>query len=300
MLLGGALLAAATASPPDNSVRQPNGFTGTLASLAVPSRSDLSVSVSGSRDPVLAGEELRYTLVVANLGPQRATRVRLAVSILGNAGLPVARPGPCRVQTNTRIACAFAAIGNKRKVTAVITVRTTESGSVSLTAAVSSASRDGKRRNNRATHLTRVLGLNSVQGRGIRSTAGDAGFPTVTSEIDARSDPTREGSVSGMFSVQYAAISASPARGSDLRGRVVCLSVESNRAMVAGVVESSNSAAYPLGTLVRLAFTDNGEPGAGRDTHVGFLGGDISTCALEAVSELTLIEGNFTVRDGEP
>jgi hypothetical protein len=173
-------------------------------------------------------------------------------------------------------------------------------GTVSLGVTVSSSTRDQSRRNNRAALSTRVVDFSSVRGRGIRSTAGDAGRPTVTTEIDARSDPTTQ-TVAGTFSVQYDPISSSPARGSDLRGRVVCLSVEGNKAMAGGVVESSNNPSLPAGTAVRLAFTDNGEPGAGRDTQVGFLGGDITpTCVLEAVPELPLIEGNFVVRDGEP
>ena len=274
--------------------------------IATPSapRADLSVSVVDSRDPVLVDGDLTYRVIVANLGPQRATRTKLLASVVGATDVVarlVAGTGPCTVPRAVQVRCPLGAIGSGRKKTILVTVRPTAVGTVSLTAVVSSASLDGRRRNNRVTQTTRVLGLNSVQGRGIRSTAGDAGRPTVTTEIDARSDPTAGGSVSGTFSVLYAATSTSPARGSNLRGRVVCLSVEGNRAMVAGIVESSNSAAYPAGTTVRLAITDNGEPGAGRDTQVGFLGGDgQATCALEPVPELPLIEGNFVVRDGEP
>ena len=100
--------------------------------------------------------------------------------------------------------------------------------------------------------------------------------------------------------MQYAAISASPARGSDLRGGVVCLNVEGNKAMAAGIVESSNSAAYPPAPQCDWDSPDNGDPGAGRDTSTAFLGGE-PTCALQAVyQELPLIDGNFVVRDGEP
>lgn len=127
---------------------------------------------------------------------------------------------------------------------------------------------------------------------------GDAGRPIVTTEIDARRDPTT-GVVSGTFVLQYDLSSRSPARGSDLRGRVICLTVAGNRAMLAGVVESSNTAASPIGSGVRLAFTDNGEPGAGRDTASAFIAVE-PTCALDAVDELPLIEGDYVIRDGEP
>jgi hypothetical protein len=174
-----------------------------------------------------------------------------------------------------------------------------ETGTISLVAVVSSTTVDPRNGNNRASQATRVLDIHTVQGRGVRSTGGDAGYPTVTTEIDAKADPTTR-TVTGTFSIQYAAISASPARGSDLRGRVVCLSVEGNKAMAGGVVESSNSTTYPVGSAVRIALTDNGDPGAGvRDTSTAFLGGE-PTCALEAVPELPLIDGNFVVHDGEP
>jgi hypothetical protein len=181
-----------------------------------------------------------------------------------------------------------------------VTVRVdpTGLGVVSLRAVVSLATADSKRRNNSVLHTTRVVGLDTVQGRGIRSTMGDGGRPIVTTEIDARRDPT-VGTVSGTFLLQYHSSSRSPARGSDLRGRVVCLAVAGNLAMVGGVVETSNTSAYPVGTGVQLAFTDNGEPGVGRDTATAFLGVE-PTCAFQPGVELPLIEGDYVVRDGEP
>jgi hypothetical protein len=187
---------------------------------------------------------------------------------------------------------------SKSRWVVVVTVDPAEPGTISIVAVVSSTIPDTRQRNNRATQTTRVVDTHTVQGRGVRSTAGDAGYPTVTTEIDARADPTATSAATGTFALQYAAISASPARGSDLRGRVVCLSVDANKAMIGGIVESSNSAAYPAGMAVRLAITDNGDPGAGRDTSTAFLGGE-PTCALEPAAEVPLIEGNFVVRDGE-
>jgi hypothetical protein len=265
-------------------------------------RADLAVTAVESADPVLVDRELTYRIVVANLGPQRANRVKLSVTLVGSAKVarrPTLTPGSCAVQGTARVLCTLAVLRSKRRATVVVAVDPAELGSVSIAASVSSATADARRRNNRATQMTRVVGFHSVQGRGTRSTMGDAGYPTVTTEIDARGDPTAGGTATGTFAVQYAAISASPARGSDLRGRVVCLSVEGSKAMAGGVVEASNSAAYPAGTAVRLGFTDNGDPGAGRDTSVAFLGGE-PTCEFAAVQEQPLIEGNFVVRDGEP
>jgi hypothetical protein len=279
------------------------GWLATAGAAAAPSpAADVAVSAIESQDPVLVDGALTYTVRVTNLGPRRATRVRLALVLSGPAALaarPAARPGSCTVQGDDRAVCALGALANKRKASVVVVVDPAELGTVSLSATVSTASVDRRRRNNRATQTTRVLGLDTVQGRGVRSTAGDAGYPTVTTEIDGRGDPTAGGRASGTFSVQYAAISASPARGSDLRGRVVCVAVDVNRATVGGVVESSNSGVYPAGTAVRFAITDNGEPGAGRDSLIGFLGGE-PTCAPQPAEEQPLIEGDFVVRDGSP
>ena len=73
-----------------------------------------------------------------------------------------------------------------------------------------------------------------------------------------------------------------------------------NKATAGGVIESSNNGAYPAGSAVRLAFTDNGDPGTGRDTQIGYLGLTEPTCALESMPEEPVIEGNFVVSDGEP
>ena len=265
-------------------------------------RADLAVAASDALDPSLVDRKLTFRVTVSNVGPQAAERVKLTVSIAGRAE-PVARPsvsvGSCLGQSATQARCTLNTIRSKRRAFVSVRVQPTEVGTLAVTAVVTSPTPDAKRRNNRTTQTTRVVGMHSVQGRGIRSTRGDAGYPVVTTEIDARRDPTAGGSVTGSFVLQYAPISASPARGSDLRGRIVCLSVEANRAMAAGVVETSNNAAYPSGTVVRMAFTDNGEPAATPDMAVAFIGGEPS-CALEVVDELPLLEGNYVVRDGEP
>lgn len=277
------------------------GLTATGAVVAGGPKADLAVITADSADPVLIDSELTNRTVVANRGPQRASRVKLTLTVTGPAqvvGRPSAAGGSCRTQSGSQAACSWATLASKHQVTVTVRVDPTGLGVVSLRAVVSSATADSKRRNNSVLHTTRVVGLDTVQGRGIRSTMGDAGRPIVTTEIDARRDPT-VGTVSGTFLLQYDSSSRSPARGSDLRGRVVCLAVAGNRAMVGGVVESSNNAAYPVGTGVQLAFTDNGEPGAGRDTTTAFIAVE-PTCAFEPGVELPLIEGNYVIRDGEP
>ena len=175
---------------------------GKMTGAAAPSpRADLGVSAFDSRDPTLVGGVLTYRVVVANLGPQRATRVKVLASITGAAevgAMRVSVGGSCAVSRPGRVVCSIPALGSKRKATITITVRPAELGTVSLAATVSSSILDRKQRNNRAAQNTRVVGLDIVQGRGSRSTAADAGYPTVTTEIDASRDPTTA-AVSGDF-----------------------------------------------------------------------------------------------------
>jgi Domain of unknown function DUF11 len=279
-----------------------SSLVGASAGTSATSKADLTVAATEEADPVLVGRQVRYRVTIANRGPQPANKATLRVAISGPArlvGRPRSSAGSCTTQGAAQVSCAIGTLRIRPRSTVVIRLDPGETGTISMVAVVSSTTADPRKGNNRVTQTTRVLDIHAVQGRGVRSTAADNGYPSVTTEIDAHADPTT-GTVTGTFALQYDPISASPARGSDLRGRVVCLSVEGNKAMAGGVVESSNSAAFPSGTAVRLAFTDNGDPGAGRrDTTVAFIGGE-PTCAIEPVEEQPLIDGNFVVHDGEP
>jgi hypothetical protein len=55
-------------------------------------------------------------------------------------------------------------------------------------------------------------------------------------------------------------------------GRVTCLRVDGNRAVAGGVVTKSEAVNAPVGSGILLQVTDNGVPGAGRDTNVNFVG----------------------------
>jgi hypothetical protein len=266
-------------------------------------RADLVVSARDSRDPTVVEEVIRYTVTIANRGPGRATAAVLVADISGAAALdgsPVASAGSCSVRGAARVRCSIRAIGNRRRVTVTIAVRPPERGTLSLTTMVTARTVDPVRRNNRAQQTTRDLGLHTIEGRGVRSSAGDAGRPTVTTTLGGRSDPMAPERASGTFAVQYAPDSRSPAAGSDLQGRITCLRVDGNKASVGGVVESSNTSRFPPGTAVQFAVTDNGDPGPGRDTQVGLLGGAVQpTCDVPAAPEEPLLDGNFTVLDGD-
>ena len=77
-----------------------------------------------------------------------------------------------------------------------------------------------------------------------------------------------------------------------------------NRASVGGIVEQSNEPQYPPGHPIQLAFTDNGDPGAGKDTQVTYPGVDkASPCPVPLFAdqpELPLIDRNYVVHDVQP
>lgn len=87
-------------------------------------------------------------------------------------------------------------------------------------------------------------------------------------------------------------------------GRVTCLRVDGNRAVAGGVVTKSEAVNAPVGSGILLQVTDNGFPGAGRDTNVNFVGfggsdPELTTCPFtDDVIEVTITKGDLAVHDG--
>ena len=87
-------------------------------------------------------------------------------------------------------------------------------------------------------------------------------------------------------------------------GRVTCLRVEGNRAVAGGIVTKSEAVNAPVGSGILLQVTDNGFPGAGRDTNVNFVGfgrsePELTTCPFtDDVIEVTITKGDLAVHDG--
>ena len=74
-------------------------------------------------------------------------------------------------------------------------------------------------------------------------------------------------------------------------------------------MRSSNDARWPAGTGVWLTVTDNGEPGAGRDTQQTYVGGfgnevnpQVCTVPLQPgeAAQAPLTAGDFVVHDEQP
>ena len=82
-------------------------------------------------------------------------------------------------------------------------------------------------------------------------------------------------------------------------GDVTCLSVDGNRAAVRGTIDESTDPLLAVGSEVQIQLTDNGSPGVGADSSILLTGfGPQEGCpAFFDLSEVTIIDGNFTVKD---
>jgi hypothetical protein len=137
-----------------------------------------------------------------------------------------------------------------------------------------------------------VLGLDTVRGHAVRPVVTGA-TEAVTIDLDASSahDGTR---AAGTFAMRY------PNGDPEVRGRVVCLAVSGNKAMVGGVVQSasgSGSSDIPVGSRVLLSITDGGD----RDSELTlFVLISLGCGVQDAIPEVPLSEGNFEIHDEAP
>jgi hypothetical protein len=249
------------------------GLGGGTATGGAPPSADLSVSVSDAPDPASVGRNVTYTVTVRNAGPATGKRIVLTTSRSGRHVLGTLRKGA--------------------KATLRVVVVPAATGPLSLRASVSSKTRDPRRRNNSFAQTTRVIGTDTVQGHGVRPVFGSDGG-AVTIDLDASSAYDGTGAA-GTFATRY------PNGDPELHGHVVCLAVAGNKAMVGGVVESvtgSNPGATPVGSGALFSVTDNGTTS---DTELTFLVLASQGCGIQdAIPEIPLSEGNFTIHDEIP
>jgi hypothetical protein len=122
-----------------------------------------------------------------------------------------------------------------------------------------------------------------------------AGFPT-TVHVNATSGSQGE-DARGTFWT----IIEHPALGElSFRGHVTCLAVDGNKAAVRGTVDGSTDPDISVGSEFQIEMTDNGSPGAGSDTTIGYFGflpGEGCPDSFGVVPEVTVVDGNFSVND---
>ena len=132
---------------------------------------DLAVTKTDAPDPVVAGNELRYTVTVANLCDKAATGVTLTDLLPPQVSLVSATPsqGTCAVAAGT-VTCDLGGIAGlaSAAVTVVATVNSGETGVLTNQASVTADQDDPDPRNNTATATT-----NAEQMAGILANDSD-------------------------------------------------------------------------------------------------------------------------------
>ena len=128
----------------------------------VDAEADLSVSKTDAPDPVIAGANLTYTIVVTNNGPSDATSVTLSDTLPDDLTLVSTTPGsPTCTESDSTITCDLGTItsGSTTTVTIVAKVSDTTPPQTVLdnTASVSAATTDPDSDNNSSTADTTVV-----------------------------------------------------------------------------------------------------------------------------------------------
>jgi uncharacterized repeat protein (TIGR01451 family) len=118
---------------------------------------DLALTKSDAPDPVLAGEQLTYTLTVSNSGPRSATGVQLTDTLPASVTFDSATPsqGTCSQDAGV-VTCALDTITNGGGASVEITVTPQEGGTITNEASVVSDQRDPTPADNSASTETTV------------------------------------------------------------------------------------------------------------------------------------------------
>jgi uncharacterized repeat protein (TIGR01451 family) len=121
---------------------------------------DLSVTKSDAPDPAQVGQNLVYTIVVTNNGPQPATGVTAIDQLPKNAGFGSASSskGTCTLKPQKRqVTCSIGSMASGEIVTITIVVKPTQKGTITNTVSVSSTSpADPNTANNTDSEATEV------------------------------------------------------------------------------------------------------------------------------------------------
>lgn len=133
------------------------GATGTNSTPAPP---DLSITKSGSPEPVVSGHRLTYTITATNFGTQSANGVTVTDPFSGNEHLNLVSAsttqGTCTTKGAT-VKCSVATLSGGSNATITIVAIATKPGTFSNTATVTASNVTGDP-DDSATAMTTVIG----------------------------------------------------------------------------------------------------------------------------------------------
>jgi uncharacterized repeat protein (TIGR01451 family) len=135
------------------------GQTFTVSEDAVGSSNpsaDLSITKTGSPNPVTVGSNLTYTITVTNNGPSGATGVTVSDSLPSGVTFVSATPSQGNCSGTTTISCGLGSLSNGGSATVTIVVTPTQAGGISNTATVTRNETDPDLTNNSDTRVTTV------------------------------------------------------------------------------------------------------------------------------------------------
>jgi uncharacterized repeat protein (TIGR01451 family) len=186
---------------------------------SVEARADLSLTKTDSPDPVLAGQNLTYTLTVRNNGPNPASGVSVVDTLPATVNFVSATPsqgGPC---TGTAtVTCPLGVIDSLANATVTIVVKPTQAaiGTITNSATVSTSATDPNPSNNTATATTTVRPAAdlSIQ-KSTTTTTAHVGQPvTFTVKVtNGGPSPATSITVTDTFSKNAGYASAAPGAG---------------------------------------------------------------------------------------
>jgi hypothetical protein len=146
---------------------------------------DLSVSVAESADPVsLGGDDLTYTVTVANGGPDDASGVSASVTMSGATHTIVsasASQGSCSVSAPT-VSCTLGTIADAANATITVVVRPAATGTITATATTSGDQTDNNTGNNtdaESTTVDNALGCTIIGTNGNDTLTGTNGADVI-------------------------------------------------------------------------------------------------------------------------
>ncbi len=148
--------ATVSSSTPEFNPGDESASTTTTVNQSPYGATDLSIQKSDSPDPVIAGENLTYTLVVTNNGPAPATGVQVVDSL--PAGVSYVTSSSTKGACSAGVLCLIGdmAVGESVTITIIVRVDSDLTSGLSNLAFVSSLNPDSNPDNNDDTELTIV------------------------------------------------------------------------------------------------------------------------------------------------
>ncbi|MBV8857913.1 MAG: VCBS repeat-containing protein [Acidobacteria bacterium] len=199
---GGIYIAGTTSStnlPLTNAARGTFGGGRTDAFVAkFGVEADLSVTVADSRDPVMVGSAMSYTLAVNNAGPSPATGVGLTLTLPASLTYVSAAPtqGSCGVSGQV-VTCALGDLAAAGGASVVVSVNPNTPGDATVNASVTGNEPDHTQSNNGDSETTKISASPSIRGR--VTAPGGAGLAGVTVTLGGSQSASRQTDADGYY-----------------------------------------------------------------------------------------------------